>query len=179
MSVLRKFTLVPAALALLGTLAGTAAQARGPDVHWSVTIGAPGVMLPAPVLHLPVPSPMVIFPAPRPHPVYVPVVQRAVHYREPTRWDVDGDGIPNRHDRLYNPVWDRNGDGIPDRRAQGHHPYGDRDRDGIPNRYDRQDDRRGDRHYDRRDDRGDDRRDDRRGERFDDRPHAGDWRGPR
>jgi hypothetical protein len=29
------------------------------------------------------------------------------------RWDRDGDGIPNRYDRLYNPAWDRDGDGIP------------------------------------------------------------------
>jgi hypothetical protein len=62
-------------------------------------------------------------------------------YRAPTRWDVDGDGIPNRHDRLYNPAWDRNGNGVPDRREYRHGPYGDRDRDGIPNRYDRHDDR--------------------------------------
>jgi hypothetical protein len=29
---------------------------------------------------------------------------------------VDGDGIPNRQDRVYNPRWDRDGDGIPNRR---------------------------------------------------------------
>ena len=33
----------------------------------------------------------------------------------PTRWDRDGDGIPNRYDRVYNPRWDRDGDGIPNR----------------------------------------------------------------
>jgi hypothetical protein len=43
--------------------------------------------------------------------------------RPPTRWDRDGDGIPNRYDRVYNPRWDRDGDG-------------------IPNRYDRHDDTR-------------------------------------
>jgi hypothetical protein len=36
-------------------------------------------------------------------------------YRAPTRWDVDGDGIPNRYDRVYNPRWDVDGDGIPNR----------------------------------------------------------------
>jgi hypothetical protein len=36
-------------------------------------------------------------------------------YREPTRWDRDGDGIPNRYDRVYNPRWDRDGDGVPNR----------------------------------------------------------------
>ena len=35
--------------------------------------------------------------------------------RDPRRWDVDGDGIPNRHDRVYNPRWDRDGDGVPNR----------------------------------------------------------------
>ena len=36
-------------------------------------------------------------------------------YREPTRWDRDGDGVPNRYDRVYNPRWDRDGDGVPNR----------------------------------------------------------------
>ena len=40
-------------------------------------------------------------------------------YREPTRWDVDGDGIPNRYDRDYR--YNRH-----DRRG---HRDGDRDRD--------------------------------------------------
>ena len=153
---LRKFALVPVALALLGTLAGTAAQARGADVQWSVTIGAPFVTLPAPVVYLPLPTRVVVMPAWRPQPVVVvPSYPRGGTYREPTRWDVDGDGIPNRYDRVYNPVWDRNGDGVPDRFAHRHHPYGDRDHDGIPNRHDRRDDR------------------------FDDRRHPGEWRGPR
>jgi hypothetical protein len=153
---LLKFTFVPT-LALLGALSGTAAQAHGADAQWSVTIGAPVIRLPVPVLHIPVPAPVVIVPAPRPLPVVG--YSHAGHYREPTRWDVDGDGIPNRYDRVYNPVWDRNGDGIPDRRADRRehrpHPYGDRDHDGLPNRYDRRDDR------------------------FDDRPYRGEWRGPR
>ena len=40
--------------------------------------------------------------------------------------------------------WDRNGDGIPDRyeRHSERGPYGDRDHDGIPNAYDRYDNRR-------------------------------------
>jgi hypothetical protein len=36
-------------------------------------------------------------------------------HREPSRWDADGDGVPNRYDRVYNPRWDRDGDGIPNR----------------------------------------------------------------
>ena len=35
--------------------------------------------------------------------------------QRPTRWDRDGDGIPNRYDRVYNPRWDRDGDGVPNR----------------------------------------------------------------
>jgi len=48
------------------------------------------------------PPPVVVVPAPR-------------RYSHPTRWDVDGDGIPNRHDAVYNPVRDRDGDGIRNR----------------------------------------------------------------
>lgn len=158
-------TLATTTVALLGSGVGTAAHARsGADVQWSVTVGAPVITLPAPVLRLPVPPVVVV----APHRQVVHYPQRADRdlrddrgyrgYREPTRWDVDGDGIPNRHDRRYNPVWDRNGNGVPDRREHhphGHHGvYGDRDHDGIPNRYDRRDDRwdpRGDRHHDRRD----------------------------
>lgn len=44
----------------------------------------------------------------------------------PSRWDRDGDGIPNRYDRSDN------------RRG----PYGDRDRDGVPNAFDAWDNRR-------------------------------------
>ena len=161
----RKFALVPATLALLGALAGTAAQAHGTDTRWSVTIGAPVLTLPLPlpVPVLRVPLPVVVMPAPPPQMVVVPAYERGAYYREPTRWDVDGDGIPNRYDRLYNPIWDRNGDGIPDHRAYRHRPYGDRDHDGIPNRYDRRDDRDGDRY----------------GDRHDDRRHPGEWRGQR
>ena len=31
------------------------------------------------------------------------------------RWDRDGDGVPTRYDRVYNPRWDRDGDGVPNR----------------------------------------------------------------
>jgi hypothetical protein len=43
----------------------------------------------------------------------------------PSRWDRDGDGIPNRYDRYDN----RAG---PNERG----PFGDRDHDGIPNAFD-------------------------------------------
>jgi hypothetical protein len=49
-------------------------------------------------------------------------------YQRPTRWDRDGDGIPNRHDRFYNPPWDRDGDGVPnryDRHDDSRRVYGD------------------------------------------------------
>jgi hypothetical protein len=135
----RRSTVIPAVLGLLlGTLAVTAAQARGPEVQWQVVIGAP--VLPAPTVVVPVPPHHGPYPVYRHHPPRYPVHYHP--YREPTHWDVDGDGIPNRYDRFYNPVWDRNGNGLPDRREFRHHPYGDRDRDGVPNRYDRQDDRR-------------------------------------
>lgn len=121
------------ALALIaGMAAAGAAQAHSrSDVQWSVTIGAPALVLPRVVL--PVPA----LPHVRVQPV---VVAPRVGYRAPTRWDVDGDGIPNRHDRVYNPRWDVDGDGIPNRHDRY---YGaprqdrrDRDHDGIPNRRD-------------------------------------------
>lgn len=88
------------AVALAGALGTGLAQARDrDDVQWSVTIGNP-----APYYGRGV---EVVRP-------YVP----ARPYREvqrPTRWDRDGDGIPNRYDRVYNPPWDRDGDGIPNR----------------------------------------------------------------
>jgi hypothetical protein len=115
-------------------------------VQWSVTIGGGGLPLP---VYLPVPVPPPVYvPAPvvvsmPPQRVYVPVIERREHCHpvpRVTRWDVDGDGIPNRYDRVYNPRWDRDGDG-------------------IPNRYDQHDDRRwhhGGRHssHDRGDERG-------------------------
>jgi hypothetical protein len=94
---------VVAAVGLAGALCAGAAMAHDrDDVQWSVTIGsdygAPQYYRPAPVYVQPA------YPAP---------AYAYRHYREPTRWDVDGDGIPNRYDRLYNPRWDRDGDGIP------------------------------------------------------------------
>ncbi len=104
---------VIASLGLVGLLCAGAAAAREPDVRWSVTIGSQG--------HAPV------YVQPRPvyvEPIYPSRHYHSRHYQEPTRWDRDGDGIPNRRDRLYNPAWDRDGDG-------------------VPNRYDRYDGRRG------------------------------------
>jgi hypothetical protein len=126
---------VAAALALTGALGVGAAQARDADVQWSVTIGTPIYSQPMPVYHRPVYT--------RPAPVYVqpaPVYHHGGYgYREPTRWDRDGDGIPNRRDGLYNPRWDRDGDGIPNRHDRYSNTRHDRDGDGIPNRYDRND----------------------------------------
>jgi hypothetical protein len=119
------------ALAATGVLGAGIAQAHEAQVSWSVTIGSPGYGVPAPVVVRPAP---VIVPAPVA--VYrAPVYAHA--YRQPTRWDVDGDGIPNRYDRVYNPAWDRNGNGIADAREWHDVRHHDRDHDGIPNRYDR------------------------------------------
>lgn len=91
------------AVAFAGTLAAAAAQAHGrDDVQFSVTIGAPFVA--------PVRSVFMAAPVFAPAPVFVPApVVRYEHrydgriaYRVPTRWDVDGDGIPNRYDRFDN-----------------------------------------------------------------------------
>ena len=108
--------LATAALALTGVLGVGAAQAAA-DVSWSVTIGSHGPVLPVPAIIRPVP---VMHPVPVMRPVYpTPVVYPAPDhrrgYRQPSQWDRDGDGIPNRYDRLYNPRWDRDGDGIPNR----------------------------------------------------------------
>jgi hypothetical protein len=104
------------AVAFAGTLAAAAAQAHGrDDVQFSVTIGTPFIAPVRPVF------------APAPVFVPAPVVRyenrydnrydyRHDAYRAPTRWDVDGDGIPNRVDRVYNPRWDVDGDGIPNAR---------------------------------------------------------------
>ena len=62
-------------------------------------------------------------------------------YTQPTRYDRDGDGVPNRYDRLYNPAWDRDGDGIPNRNDRYDNRRHDRDGDGIPNSQDRYDNR--------------------------------------
>src|ERR1043166_2291458 len=99
-----------AAVALTATLGGAGlAQAHGrDDVQWSVTIGTPVYSQPVYT-----PAPVVVQPAP----------MYRYGYHHPTRWDVDGDGIPNRYDSLYNPRWDRNGDGIPaPSERSGHRP---------------------------------------------------------
>ncbi|HEY0857216.1 MAG TPA: hypothetical protein VGE16_09170 [Albitalea sp.] len=152
-----KTRFVIAAVALAGTLVAGLAQARSSsDVQWSVTIGSPvGVPVytqpvpvytqPVPVYSRPVPVytrhvPVYTQPAPV---VHYPRIQPYPQYRQPTRWDRDGDGIPNRRDRLYNPRWDRDGDGIPNHRDRADNRRHDRDGDGVPNRYDRRDDRYG------------------------------------
>jgi hypothetical protein len=128
------------ALVLTGALASGLAQARDANVQWSVTIGAPLYSQPYPVYAQPYP----VYAQPAPVVVRRPYVRG--YYQQPTYWDRDGDGIPNRFDRVYNPYWDRDGDGVPNRYdrhdgwGQGHDR--DRDRDGIPNWQDR-DDRHG------------------------------------
>ena len=117
-----------AAIALAGTFGAGVAQARGhDDARVSVTIGAP------------------VVPAFATGPTYVAGgyghgydygYRTAPAYRA-TPWDRDGDGIPNRVDRVYNPRWDRDGDGIPNRFDRVYNPRWDRDGDGIPNRVDR------------------------------------------
>jgi hypothetical protein len=98
--------------------------------------------VPAPVVV--VPRPVYVRPAPpvyvRPAPVYVPApVYRHRGYAQPSRRDVDGDGIPNRYDRVYKPRRDHDGDGRPNwrerdgRNGQGHgnrndYAYGGRGR---------------------------------------------------
>lgn len=129
------------ALAAAGALATSMVQARDVDVQWSVTIGGGPplprpVYVPVPPVYVPAPPPVVV---PVPQRVYVPVIERPYPvYSHPvprrTHWDVDGDGIPNRYDRVYNPRWDRDGDGIPNRydrhdnrRDRGHHGGNGRD----------------------------------------------------
>ena len=140
------------ALALGGALGAGVAQARGhDDVQWSITIGAPFGGVPVYSQPAPVYSPgYPVYSQPSPvygpgYPVYserVPVY-RDPRYSHPTRWDHDGDGIPNRYDRVYNPRWDRDGDGVPDRYERHQRIRYDRDRDGIPDWRDRHDDRSG------------------------------------
>ena len=81
------------AVAFAGTLAAAAAQAHGrDDVQFSVTIGAPFVAPVRPVF------------APGPVFVPAPVVRYENRYDRVynPRWDVDGDGIPNRYDHFDN-----------------------------------------------------------------------------
>jgi len=130
--------LVASALALVSVLGVGVARANHADVQWSVTIGTP---IGAPVYTQPVPvytqpAPVHVQPAPvyqQPYPSYYDPYHRPHrhhrHYRQPTHWDRDGDGIPNRHDRVYNPRWDVDGDGIPNRHDPVYNPRRDRDRD--------------------------------------------------
>lgn len=133
---------VPAALLLTGALAVGSAQA-GPNVHWQVTVETPTVRLPGNVV-LPLPPILV------PRAVTVEPRYEDRGYREPRRWDADGDGLPNRYDRTYNPRWDRDGDGVPNRydaypndprNGRGWHGHDGWRRD-RPYRDDRQDDHR-------------------------------------
>ena len=153
---------VTTALVLVGMLGVGMAQARDVDVQWSVTIGAPGYTQYQPVHTQPVyaqpvytqpvytqpyrvyaPQPVQVYS--RRAPVYVQPAPSGYYrhsgYQQPTRWDRDGDGVPNRRDGLYNPAWDRDGDGIPNRRDRYDNSRHDRDGDGVPNRYDRRDGR--------------------------------------
>lgn len=173
-----------AVLATASTLFAAGAANAGGDVQWSVGINLPNVAtvisnFPVPVLpsvsvrHAPVvyaPVPQIVVHEPRvvyerqvvvrqPVVVHQPVQVAHGRWAAPVEyrrgWDRDGDGIPNRYDRV-------------DNRKYG--PYGDIDRDGKPNRFDRVDNRyRGDRE-DRRGDWREDRKDDRRDDR-DDRKH--------
>ena len=127
--------LATATLALTGALGMGAAQAAA-DVSWSVTIGSHGPVFPVPTIIRPAPVWVHPVPVVRPMPVYSAPVYHA-GYREPSRWDRDGDGIPNQRDRLYNPRWDHDGDGIPNQRDRFDNRRHDRDGDGIPNRHDR------------------------------------------
>jgi hypothetical protein len=101
----RKLAIVSVALA--GVLAAASVEARGrDDVQFSVTIGSPAWFVPP----VPVLRPGFVAPA---YGHGYGHYERS--YREPTRWDRDGDGVPNRYDRVYNPRWDRDGDGVPNR----------------------------------------------------------------
>jgi hypothetical protein len=102
---------VSVVLGCAGAFVASASQAHASELQWSVTLGTPPIVYPVPAYARPMP--VVVPSAPIALRRAVPVQQ--VAYRTPTRWDVDGDGIPNRQDRLYNPQWDRDGDGVPNR----------------------------------------------------------------
>jgi len=127
--------LIIAALAATGALGAGVAQAHEADVQWAVTIGAPIYAQSAPAYTRSAPvygwtAPIYAEPA--------PMYQRP-RYHQPTRWDRDGDGIPNRYDPVYNPIWDRDGDGIPNRYDRFDNSRHDRDGHGVPDRFDRHD----------------------------------------
>jgi len=92
-------TLIVTVAALTATLGAGLAQAReSADVQWSVTIGggAPAYGAPYPVYR-------------QPEPVYraYPAYPQQPSYQHPTRWDRDGDGIPNWRDNRNNRSWGR------------------------------------------------------------------------
>jgi hypothetical protein len=103
--------IVATACVLAGALGVGVVQARTADVQWSVVIGSPVYTQPVAVHTRPMP----VHVQPVPLRARPPAVYPRNAYARPTRWDRDGDGIPNRHDRLYNPRWDRDGDGIANR----------------------------------------------------------------
>lgn len=81
----RKLAIVSVALAAV--LAAASVQARGrDDLPLSVTIGAPAWLQPGPVYRPGFVAPSYGYGYGR----------HERSYREPTRWDRDGDGIPNR-----------------------------------------------------------------------------------
>ncbi|MFY9509615.1 MAG: hypothetical protein WAQ05_01400 [Rubrivivax sp.] len=90
--------LIATAAIAAGALGAGAAQART-DVHWSVNVGLPLPMVVAPAPVYVQPAPVYVAPAQ----VYRVAPQRMYHHGPP-RWDMDGDGVPNRHDRRpHNP----------------------------------------------------------------------------
>jgi hypothetical protein len=105
-----------AGIALSGALGGASAEARGrDDVQFSISVGNAG-----PALLIAEPPRYQVAPVLVRDEGYFygPRHGRAYGHRyhpRPTRWDHDGDGVPNRYDRVYNPRWDRDGDGIPNR----------------------------------------------------------------
>jgi hypothetical protein len=115
---------VVGAFALAGVFAsGVALANQGANVQWSVTVGTPvGIPVyaqPARTYVQPVP----VYAQPYPSHSSGRSGYRTGYYQEPTRWDRDGDGIPNRRDRLYNPRWDVDGDGIPNRHDRDDRRY--------------------------------------------------------
>jgi len=101
----KKLAIVSVAPAALQAAASVEARGRD-DVQFSISVGSPAWVVPA----VPVYRPGFVAPS------YGQSYGRHERsYREPTRWDRDGDGVPNRYDRVYNPRWDRDGDGVPNR----------------------------------------------------------------
>ncbi|HEY3636299.1 MAG TPA: hypothetical protein VGK95_14710 [Caldimonas sp.] len=92
------------ALGLAGVLATAGAQARGrDDVQFSITIASPVWLRPAPVV---VAAPVARFDG---------RFYDHSGYQRPTRWAGDGDAIPDRFERVYDPRRDRDGDGSANR----------------------------------------------------------------